>query len=90
MVIADSAALRKLWSESLQEHLESKGLSAKQFHRLLLAAGHDLSLTTVYNWLNGTYAPTAFHQAVISAVLQVPARSLFPVPDVLGNSKGVA
>ena len=90
MVIENSADLRKEWAEALSEALEAKKLTAKQFQRMLLAAGHDLSLTTVYNWLGGIYAPTAFHQAVISAVLAMPARCLFPLPSVLSSKGAVA
>jgi transcriptional regulator with XRE-family HTH domain len=87
MVIEDGAALREYWATALREELAAKKLTAKKFHRQLLADGHDISQTTVYNWLKGTNSPTAFHQAAITKALHVPHRRLFSLPDELGPRK---
>lgn len=74
--------LREKWGEALADELAAKTLTPKQFHRLLLDAGADVTLQAVYQWLNGQTAPSPYNQAYCAAVLRAPAHRLFPLPQV--------
>ena len=69
---------RRLWGENLSALLETRGMTAKQFHAALVDAGLSVSQQAMYLWLKGKTAPRPEHQAVISRVLGVPAHMTFP------------
>lgn len=70
-------ARRVKWGENLSDQLGP--LTVKQFHRLLLDAGVDVTTQAIYSWKKGQTAPKPETQAVIARVLGTRPHLLFPV-----------
>lgn len=72
--------LRIIWGERIAEQLVVLEMTPKKFCRLLEdEGGIEVSLQTVYAWLNGSWAPTPTKQAAIAKVLRAPSNRLFPL-----------
>lgn len=71
--------LRRLWAESLAEHLACRGVSRKGLQLALAEVGIDVSVRAVGQWLTGESSPRPHVQAAIAHVLRVPPRSLWPL-----------
>ena len=71
--------IRDEWAESLADHLTARGWSRKDLRASLLERGVKVTEQAVGQWLRGETSPRPHTQAVIAAVLGVPAHRLFPV-----------
>lgn len=80
--------LRLVWAQSLREHMEFRRLTVKQL-RLRLAEEHDVDVTrqAIESWLAGKTAPRPYYQQAIGAVLDMPARTVFPLENLPARRK---
>lgn len=70
---------RRLWAGNLKQTLKAQGLTVKVFHRHLYENGLDISIQSIYLWLNGATSPSPESQAVVAKTLGQSAAVLFPV-----------
>lgn len=74
--------LRIEWGQNLAEHLVAAQVSRKELQRRLADLGYEVSLQAVSQWIRGDTSPRPQMQAAVAKVLSVPARSLFPLPQL--------
>lgn len=70
------------WANSLASHMAELKVTRKDLQHRLAEAGYRVSLQAIGMWLRAETSPRPHMQSAIAHVLQVPARSLFPLERV--------
>lgn len=78
----DAAERRRDWGSNLSAFLDEAQVTRKDLQGRLSAVGFDVSLQAISQWCRGQTSPRPEMQAAIGRVLGVPARVLFPLPQV--------
>lgn len=75
--------LRLTWAQSLREFMTFRGVNPKQL-RQRLKEDHGIEVTrqAVESWLAGKTAPRPYYQQAIGSVLDMPARTVFPLENL--------